>query len=84
MRSCGQVSSALDLTGVDNLNKRQGDLAANQAVEPVSALYIYCRFGGNDTCGAGIHGIIMFFMDLEVLAKFSTHVLVVIDFGAGH
>ena len=50
----------------------------SQAVKPVSALHISCRFGGNGPGGAGVHWIVMLFMYLDVLAEFSTDVLVII------
>ena len=50
----------------------------------MSTLHISCWFGGNGTCGVGIHGIVMFFMYLDILAKFSTDVLVIVDLGASH
>jgi hypothetical protein len=49
----------------------------------MSALSVTGRFGCNGVGGASAHGIIMFFVDLHILAKFGLDVFVVINFDAG-
>ena len=51
--------------------------------EQLTSLYIASWLGSNDTCGPGFQRIVMAFsMNLYIFAKFSTDMLVVINFGS--
>jgi hypothetical protein len=51
-----------------------------KAVEPMAPLCIAGWSRGDSTCGASLHGIVMFLMDLHVFTEFSLYVFVVVDF----
>jgi hypothetical protein len=48
------------------------------------ALGIASWLGSNGTCGASVHDIIMFFMDLHMLAEFCLDMFVVVNFYASN
>ena len=50
----------------------------------MSSLCIPSRLCGDGPSGAWIHGIIVFFMNLNIFSKFSADVLVVVDLYSGN
>jgi hypothetical protein len=54
-------------------------LPGHQAVEVVSALLVTCRAESDSADSAGLHGVIMFFMSLDVLPVLDATVFVVVD-----
>jgi hypothetical protein len=57
--------------------------SGGEAVEPMATLCISGRFRGNIASGAGLHSVVMFLMDLHILAKFRTDVFVKVNCRAG-